>query len=163
MESQFLLNLNLALHLVGLSVSIGVSLTKYISLTKIHTDRSIDCRKWISALKASRGLNSYLGTGIGVAILSGVLMMHLAYSAFMYQLWFQLKMVALLMIIATGIISIWAESKLRELLMREEARYYYLPEGKLTINGKVDLIKTATGFQLMLFLVIIILASFRFL
>jgi uncharacterized membrane protein SirB2 len=48
-------------------------------------------------------LTKFLGVGMGLAILSGVFMMRLAYSPFMYQLWFQLKLVLLLLIILLGI------------------------------------------------------------
>jgi uncharacterized membrane protein YjgN (DUF898 family) len=93
---------------------------------------------------------------MGLAILSGAAMMYLAYSAFMAQLWFQLKMVVLLLIILLGILSTRNESKFRQLL-----------NGEANVDPKVfkkftTRIKVITGLQLAFFIVIIIFASFRF-
>ena len=97
-----------------------------------------------------------MGIGMGIAILSGALMMHLAYAAFMYQLWFQVKLVILLIIIAAGVITIRNESKLKKLLANGETMYENIYT-RLTRG-----MKFAVGLQFFLFLVIIILASFRF-
>jgi hypothetical protein len=93
---------------------------------------------------------------MGVAILSGALMMHLAYAAFMYQVWFQVKIGVLLIIIATGVVTMRNESKLRKLLANEETLYENI------YTRLTSVIKFAAGLQFFLFIVIIILASFRF-
>ena len=76
-------------------------------------------REWTIMLAAARQLTKFLGVGMGLGILSGVFMMRLAYSAFMYQLWFQLKLVLLLLVILLGIFLTRNESKFRRLLKEE--------------------------------------------
>jgi hypothetical protein len=156
METEFLINLGLALHLAGLSTVVGVVLTKYLSFKSLFSDGTIDHRKWTIVLGSSKRLNIYIGIGMGAAILSGALMMHVAYSAFMYQIWFQAKLGALVAIITAGITAMGIESKLRKLLS----------QGMHEIDDKVikfiRKIKLATGMQLFLLIVIIVLASFRF-
>jgi hypothetical protein len=106
-------------------------------------------------LAAARKLTRFLGFGMGVAILSGVLMMRLAYSAFMYQLWFQLKLVLLLLVILLGIFLIRNESKFGRLLKEE----LNVDATALRLAGRIKLF---TGLQLGLLIVIIFFASFRF-
>lgn len=156
MGTGFLINIGLALHLTGLSISIGVVLTKYLSFRKTFSAHDIDHRKWVLTLGATGRLNIYMGIGMGIAILSGALMMHLAYAAFMYQLWFQVKLVILLIIIAAGVITIRNESKLKKLLANGETMYENI------YTRLTSVMKFAVGLQFFLFLVIIILASFRF-
>jgi hypothetical protein len=156
MGTGFLINLGLALHLTGLSIAIGVVLTKYLSFKKVFSERAVDHRKWAFTLWATVRLNAYLGIGMGVAILSGAFMMYLAYAAFMYQLWFQVKIGILLIIIISGIVTTRNESKLRKLLANGETLYDNL------YTRLTSVIKFATGLQFILFIVVIILASFRF-
>jgi hypothetical protein len=151
MKTGVLLNLSLALHLVGLSMSIGVTLTKYLSFKSW----SVDYSKRATSLAAARKLNKFLGIGMGLAIISGILMMNLAYSAFMYQLWFQVKIIFLLLIMVLGIFSMKNESKLAKRVTDET-------NTDTTILNLVKHSKLLSGLQLGLFIAIIFLASFRF-
>lgn len=155
MNTAFLLNLSLALHLIGLGMSIGMTLTKYLSFGRFFAAGEFDKGKWMIALGASGRLTMFLGIGMGLAILSGALMMHLAYATFMHQFWFQLKISVLAIIIIAGIIANRHESKLRTVLKTEnkpENKYLKFPER----------LKLLSGIQFALFIVIILLASFRF-
>ena len=156
MGTGFLININLALHLTGLSIVIGVALTKYLSFNKTFSENDIKHQKMVFTLGATRRLNIYLGIGMGVAILSGALMMHLAYAAFMNQLWFQVKIGVLLIIIAAGIVTTRNESKLRKSLGAEEILH------KNIDTRLIRVIKFSAGLQFVLFIVVIILATFRF-
>jgi hypothetical protein len=156
MTTEFLLNLGLTLHLAGLSVSVGVTLAKYLSIRKLSSDDAGHHEKWLSILSAYKKLNVFMGIGMGVAILSGALMMRIAYSAFMQQVWFQAKIGVLLLIITGGILSNRKISKLKKSFAVKEPG---LESGQLQM---VRFITTTSGLQFMLFLVIIVLASFRF-
>jgi hypothetical protein len=156
METGFLINLGLALHLAGLSTVVGVVLTKYLSFKSLFSDGTIDHRKWTIVLASTKKLNIYIGIGMGVAILSGVLMMYVAYRAFMYQIWFQTKIAVLVVIIIAGIIAMGTESKLRKLLSE---RMGDIDDMLVKLTRKI---KLATAIQLFLFIIIIVLASFRF-
>jgi hypothetical protein len=155
MKTAVLLNLSLALHLVGLSMSIGIALTKYLSFRKVLLGNQFDQQKSAMTLSNTKTLTRFLGIGMGLAILSGTVMMNLAYSAFMYQVWFQLKVAVLLLIIVVGILSGRSESKLGRLL-----------KGEMGVNVIVlrllRRIKLLAGVQLALFIMIVFLASFRF-
>jgi uncharacterized membrane protein len=156
MSTGSLLNLGLAFHLLGLSTSIGVVLTKFLFYKKTFSDRAFDHRKWTLILGSTRRLNLYLGIGMAVAILSGAFMMNLAYAAFMYQLWFRIKITVLLLIIIAGIITTRNESKLKKKLSEEQDQLHNL------YKKQTRAIKLATGLQFLLFVMIIVLASFRF-
>jgi hypothetical protein len=155
MKTGVILNLSLALHLVGLSMSIGIALTKYLSFRKSFFGNEFDQQKWALTLSNAKTLSRSLGFGMGLAILSGALMMHLAYSNFMNQIWFQLKIALLLLIIVTGLLLGRSESKLRNLL-KEEMNL------DAVVLSSASRIKLFAGIQLVLFIMIIFLASFRF-
>ena len=156
METGVLLNISLALHLIGLSMSIGVAFTKYLFFNNNFAFSELDHPKWKLTIAAARRLTRFLGIGMGLAILSGVAMMHLAYSAFMVQLWFQLKIALLLVIILLGVLSMRNESKVKQLLKVESN------VDQRAFKKFATRIKLLASLQLGFFIVIIIFASFRF-
>ena len=146
---SMLLKLFLAIHLVGLVLTAGMTITRFILFFNLW--RSQDSNGLIE-LHLARRTNIFLGVGMGIAILSGLIMMHLAYSAFAHQLWFQLKVGAIFLALLCGIF-----------IMRSQRSVYKL---SLIASKNLPAIKfkllVGSGIQVFCFLLVIIFASFRF-
>jgi hypothetical protein len=157
MSNYYILKTALTLHIVGLAASSGLSLALFLATSKFWKILSQDRYKAAVILTSMKYLPVFVWIGIGLSILSGAVMMNIAYSAFMFQLWFQVKLVAVLVIILSGIIGGLAMHRVRKLIATE---------GDLTVAEDVlhrrAIIEISGAVQLLVFIVIFIMAAFRF-
>lgn len=149
----------LTVHLAGMATSVAGLYAGYFAfrrfnpviLNAIQTDNGdTGSVALVRALKSRRPL---FWIGVALSLLSGALMMNLAYSAFMSQVWFIVKMSLLVMII---VVFAWTRRKEKGLIKPGHA---YNPTRELSLARRI---RTAYWLQFAFYLVIIVLAVFRF-
>jgi uncharacterized membrane protein SirB2 len=151
---MILLQVCLVVHLAGLALMAGTTVSELIVFRAFSKRLGKDGVASSSLLDLAAGFPMMLGIGAGALILSGIGLMAVTHGAFTHQLWFQVKMLLIVAIILNGFITGG----------KHERR---LKEGIRT--NTPDMIKSAATnlqhfsmTQMALFLVIIILAVFKF-
>lgn len=117
MTTDYLLKLSLTVHIVGLTIAGGISLINYLTIRKFWKVFPIDKQKGTTIITAITKLPWLVWIGLVMLILSGAVMMYVAYSVFMEQLWFKLKLVLIILIIANGLMGSRFTGKLRKVLL----------------------------------------------
>lgn len=159
MNTQSLLHLFLSIHLIALTMAVGITIANAVATSQFWKLYHKQRQQGISAFRAIKKFQLFGGLGMMLLILSGVTMLWLYDWAFGEQLWFRLKMGCLLLIFVNGFTF---------------GRKTMMSMGRL-INGEVQASGPDAGIlrlkrsqaifnatQLSLFLIIIVLASFRF-
>jgi uncharacterized membrane protein len=153
MELYYLLKLALTLHIVGLAIAGGVSLANYMSYRRF----------WIQYVSGNSAANMLLeglikyprmiGVGLLISVISGITMMNLAFKGFMDQPWFRLKLsLIVLVIVNTALVYRWTKTIRKNIGREQEAKVMRI---RKKVNASVIL-------QLVFFLIIFVLAVFRF-
>ena len=159
MNMPNLLQVGLFLHIIGLATIAGVTLASYIISRKFRVLYIQDKQKGFAIMQAISKLPGVAGIGLLLLILSGVAMMAATGGVFGRQLWFRMKMVFVILIIA-GIIFLnrRLEKRLRKWVLED------ITHGNRTMQigslaGKITYVQL---FLLALFIIIFILSVFRF-
>jgi hypothetical protein len=152
-----ILKLFLTIHIIGLATSAGGVVTGYLNLKRVWRFSAIghinaSQLQILLILLASRW---YVWVGLGLSIISGAAMMHMAYSAFMGQLWFQVKLVAILIIVSTEVARGIYVRKARKMIANQPA----VSAEVISLKSIIDVL---SFIQIVSFLLIFVLAVFRF-
>lgn len=158
MTTYHLLKLFLTLHLAGLAIAAGTAFTNYIVFQRFWKGYAANKQHAISILRANARFPLITATGIGILILSGIGMMHLTQGIFMGQLWFRIKMGAMLLLLVSLLISGRSGRKLCKMLTAENGENY-ASNSTFTVQKTLKIFNIA---QLLLFLIIFLLSAFRF-
>lgn len=152
MNLHFLLRLSLTLHIAGLSVALGTALACFVIAGKIRKAAAGEPPLVTTLFATISGLPSLMSIGMAVSIISGVAMMQLAYAAFMYELWFRLKIGVILLLFVNGIIAARVLAKGRKRATQNDTGMGFVAQK----------MRALYGIQFLLFLLIVLLATFRF-
>jgi uncharacterized membrane protein SirB2 len=157
--SYDLLKTGLLLHMAGLSMIVGATLIGYIVVgyfRRVYAEGDADAG---SIMRIMPRFSYLTGVGVGLLIVSGFAMMYATAWVYATQLWFHLKMPAVLLVIILGeIVNRPQRKKLFALIADPESRIS-ARETILRLGGRIR------GFyltQLAILLVIIVLSSYRF-
>jgi len=153
------LQVSLILHIIGLSTVFGVTLVRYILSRKFWVQYKKDKEKGLTILQASSKLPLIAGIGLVLLILSGFMMMAITAGVFGHQLWFRIKMIVVILIIAVSVfLSKGLENRLRKWVTED------MIEGSSThpIGNLIGRINTVQLFLSSLFILIFILSVFKF-
>ncbi|NIG54762.1 hypothetical protein [Chitinophaga sp. Cy-1792] len=93
----------LVLHVAGITLMAG---TSFIDLIAFHTFRkaySRDNKESLAMIAFLNKLQHFLGIGMGLILLSGIIMMAKMHEIWGAQLWFRIKMILLLLVIFNGL------------------------------------------------------------
>jgi len=158
MAIEQLLPLGLALHLAGITMMVGTFLAGYFNNRQLWSFLPQERDKALIVSKATARYSLWQMTGGVMILLGGILMMVAVHGVFMRQVWFQVKMGLLVLLILNAVVTARpAAKKLRRLLAGKE-------------EGMDSLILAMTrrrlmvfyGLQLGLFLAIFVLSAFKF-
>lgn len=94
------LQAGLLLHLIGLTTIVGTTLVSYIILRQFRTEYIQDKHKGFAIMQALLKLPALVGIGLGVQIISGAMMLAAMGGGYAQQLWFKIKMLIVILIIA---------------------------------------------------------------
>lgn len=159
MNTQSLLHLCLAIHLIALTMAVGITIASAVATSQFWKLYDKDRLQGISAFQAIKKFQVFGGLGMLLLILSGIAMLWLYNWAFAEQLWFNIKMTCLLLIFVNGF-TFGRKSTIRMGKL--------IDEGRQVSNSDADILRlkrSQTIFhagQLSLFFVMIVMASFRF-
>lgn len=145
------------LHITGLAISGGLSLANYLSQRKYWKVAVADrCQVAMTSLPPR--IPALFWVGVVLLVLSGGMMMHLAFSAFMSQSWFHIKLGLLLLIILNAVVI--------NRLVRLFGKTHRSEHVSLSMQKERIRLKRTVTFlsfiQLVFFALIFVLAVFRF-
>lgn len=158
MNTLNLFQTGLLLHIIGLTILAGTTLTSYI-VQKQFQKQFQDKQRGLALMHLIIKLRRLAGIGLGLQILSGVMMIAVTGGGYGQQLWFKIKMILVILIIACTIaLSTGMQKRVQKLLIEEG-----VDRGRLLQIGKIAAKVNYVQLTLLLFFMIIfILSVFRF-
>ena len=159
MNTQNLLQAGLFLHITGMAAVAGVTLASYITLRQFRVQYTQDKQKGVAIMQAISKLPVVAGTGLVLLIISGLMMMAATRGLYGQQLWFKIKMIVVILIIACFIfLKRRLEKRLRKWVLDDIAH----GSNTLQIGNLARKITYVHLFLLSFFIIIFILSAFRF-
>jgi len=152
---MILFNIFLILHIAGVVIIAGTTLTAFVISKQLWV--FIETNREKAQIFNSNGALFGKMTGIGgmLTILSGIAMVVTMHSAFVSQIWFQIKMILVLLIILNASFFARAQNKkLSKLLAAGNTAYQFS-----TIKSKMNLYY---AIQFVFLMTIFVLSVFRF-
>lgn len=154
-----LLQSGLLLHIIGITVLVGSTLVSYIVQQRFLKEYKVDKQRGLVLMPMVSKLSRLAAAGLGLQIVSGITMIVATGDGFGQQLWFQIKMVLVLIIIAGSVFLN------RRLLNRLHLRVLndMMNQNKTQEIGMLARwIRYTQLFLLAFFLLIFVLSIFRF-
>lgn len=153
---NLLLEICLVLHITGITILTGTTLVNYVISKQFWSNIRVDINRAIIINSTTLTLGRITAIGGMLTVLSGIAMVALFHGAFNSLLWFRLKMVILLLIIAN---SLFVERPLNFKLKT------LLPGNANAVN-ELEAVKSKMNVyylsQLTMLLIIFVLSIFRF-
>jgi len=153
---NLLLEICLVLHITGITILTGTTLVNYVISKQFWSNIRVDINRAIIINSTTLTLRKITAIGGMLTVLSGIAMVALFYGAFNSLLWFRLKMIILLLIIAN---SLFVERPLNFKLKS------LLPGNANAVN-ELEAVKSKMNVyylsQLTMLLIIFVLSIFRF-
>jgi len=151
-------NIALVTHIVGITLMAGATFIDFIVFQLFWKAYPSDKTKSIVIEDMLHRLQRFMGIGMLVILVSGVVMMAYLHEVWGQQIWFRVKMGVLVLVIINGLgIRRRMGSKLKRLLTEES-----LPD----FDGKRSMLKRnitlVHAFQLLFFLIMFTLSVFKF-
>jgi hypothetical protein len=159
MNVQNLLNVGLVVHIIGMATIAGVTLASYVASRQFRKLYSQNKQTGVEILEVTRKFSMIAGIGLLLLILSGVVMLSATGGGYGQQLWFRIKMIFVISIMASGILlKMVLEKRLRARMLEDVAHG--------NRSEQVEILRSRISFvQLLLlsfFTIIFILSVFRF-
>jgi hypothetical protein len=159
MNTQTFLHLGLTVHLIALTMAVGVTIANAIATNQFWKLYDRNSAHGLSAFRAIKKFQVIGMIGLLLLILSGITMLWLYNWAYGEQLWFKIKMTCILLLLINGF-TVGRITTLRfERMLMEDGHQEGLKQDTLRLRTTSKLFHL---IQLSLFAFIIILASFRF-
>ncbi|HWA34688.1 MAG TPA: hypothetical protein VG737_11185 [Cyclobacteriaceae bacterium] len=152
-------HISLVLHIIGLATVAGTTLSAFVTRKQFWNQYSQDKQKGFAVMQALLKLSRIAGIGLLLLIISGVTMVAASGGIYGQQLWFKIKMMVVLLIIATSIFMTRALHRRLDKFVQKD-----MTQGNLT--QQIGMLTNRIGYvQLSLlafFVVIFVLSVFRF-
>jgi hypothetical protein len=153
------LQAGLLLHIIGLTTVAGTILVSYMILRQFRSEYTLDKQKGYAILQVLSKLPALAATGLVLQIISGVMMLAAAGGGYGQQLWFKIKMLLVILIIA-GIIVLYRNMQRRlhqwvldDMLHGDKTRQI------VSLTGRISRVQVILLF---FFMIIFILSVYRF-
>lgn len=157
MAIYYLLKLALTFHIIGLAIAAGLSLANFLTFQKFRKVYFNNKNEALIILDGNAKLPQIANIGIAISIISGVAMMILTDGVFIKQLWFEIKLGLLIIIILNIVWRSHLKKELHKMIAGNETGTYGSSFPELS-----RMIHISAFVQILLFLLIFILAMFRF-
>jgi hypothetical protein len=157
MIMNYLLPALLTLHLIALIVMAGTTLVDYITLKQFWRIFEKQTERASGMLGATASFSRIIGIGAALLILTGFGMMFVTHGVFGEQIWFRIKFVFVLLLVANGVfIGRRLGLRLRKtILLNDQTNQHGIPKLRSGLNR-------FHISQLLIFTVIIFLSIFKF-
>ena len=151
-------NIALVTHIVGITLMAGATFIDFIIFKQFWKAYPSDKPKSIVIEDMLHRLQRFMGIGMLVILVSGVVMMVYLHQVWGQQIWFRVKMGVLVLVIINGLgIRRRMGSKLKRLLTEESLPDFAWRRSRLKNN-----ITLVHAFQLLFFLIMFTLSVFKF-
>jgi uncharacterized membrane protein len=158
MELYYLLKLALTLHIIGLTIAGGISIANYLSYRRFWREYVFNKSKAFAVLEGIMKYPRIIAIGLILSVISGITMMNLAFSAFMYEAWFHVKLSLIIIVILNTVLIYRFTKRIRKNLISKD--------DEIILQQKVGMLRKKVQisvlFQLALFFLIFVIAVFRF-
>jgi len=152
-------NIALVAHIVGITIMAGTTFIDFITFKQFWKIFSDDKAKSLVIEDILYKLQRFMGIGMLVIIISGVLMMVYLHQVWGQQIWFRVKMGILVFIIINGlVIRRRMGSGLKKLLTEGSSDSRF----NAKLSGLRRNITTVHLFQMLFFTIIFVLSVFKF-
>ncbi|HEV8285041.1 MAG TPA: hypothetical protein VGQ09_12075 [Chitinophagaceae bacterium] len=156
---QNIYQIALVAHIVGITIMAGTTFIDFIAFKHFWKIFSADKAKSLVFEDNLYKLQRFIGIGMLVIIISGVLMMVYMHQVWGQQTWFRVKMGILVLIIINGlVIRRRMGSKLKKLLAKQSLEMSF----NARLSGFRRNITTVHIFQMLFFIIIFVLSVFKF-
>jgi uncharacterized membrane protein YbjE (DUF340 family) len=159
MNTQTILNIALTVHLISLTLAVGITVANAVAFPQFWKLYDKNKEQGLSAFEGIAKFQLVGIIGLLLLILSGITMLWVFHWTLGEQLWFRIKMILVLLLFVNGFtLGRTTTLKLRKLLKRKKDDNDAKPQtNRLRKNLQIFNLT-----QLSIFIVIIILAVFRF-
>lgn len=157
MNTQIFFQVLLILHLTGLALMAGTTVTDYIVFRAFLKPFGKEKERSLNLLDLKKNLSILLAIGAALLILSGTGLFIITDGLFIHQMWFKIKLFLVLALILNGfLVGTRQELKLKNSISKSESNH-----GKQT-NKAIFNLKIFYIMQMSIFFVIIFLSVFKF-
>jgi len=159
MISQTILHTTLVVHIVGISMVLGITIANYVAFKQFWKLYDINKEQGLSAFRAISKFQVVGITGLLLLILSGTIMLYLFQWTFYELLWFKIKLCLVLLIFING----FTMGRIQTLKL-----IAFLSEARAPSESPKDIALLKRNLrifhltQLLLFFLIIVVSVFRF-
>src|SRR5882762_4307952 len=156
MMSQTILHTSLVVHIIGVSMVLGITIANYVAFRQCWKLYGTHKEQGLSAFQAVSKFQIVGITGLLLLILSGIIMLYLFQWTFYELLWFKIKLCLVLLIFINGFTTGRIQT-LKLIAFLSEASES--PEDIALLKRNLRVFHLT---QLMLFFLIIVVSVFRF-
>jgi len=159
MMSQTILHTSLVVHIIGVSMVLGITIANYVAFRQCWKLYGTHKEQGLSAFQAVSKFQIVGITGLLLLILSGIIMLYLFQWTFYELLWFKIKLCLVLLIFING----FTTGRIQTLKLMA-----FLSEVSATGESPKDIALLKRNLrifhltQLLLFFLIIVVSVFRF-
>jgi hypothetical protein len=159
MSIATLRQIGLLLHIIGVTMAAGVALVSYLASRKFLSQYTLNREKGLAILHTVSILPMIARIGLLILVVSGVMMISASGGGFGQLLWFRIKMILVILIIA---VSLFVKMRLDKRLHRQLLHDIAHENTGGQIGTLVRRIGYVQLFLLSFFVIIFVLTSFRF-
>jgi hypothetical protein len=152
-----LLKLSLTLHIIGITMTTGSMLMSYVVYRKFRREYFADRQRALWILNGTGRFPMVAAIGMAVLVVSGISMMILTQGVYMNTLWFKLKLGIIVSLILNGMLVTRRLKTNLDRLVRSSGTF-----DEASLKAILKKLDGSMVFQLLLFVLIFALASFRF-
>lgn len=158
MSTFNLLSFGLVLHITGIALMAGGTLGVFVSLRQLWKYVPAEQQKAALLLRSSAGYTIFFGIGAGLILISGFLLLRAFQFSVTGQAWFRIKMaLVVLLFLNARIVAAPVINRLKKLLAAD-TNVMDLPQ-LFSLKRRLTVFHVV---QFMMFLVIFVLAVYRF-
>ena len=149
----------IVLHIIGISLLSGATVFDYLGFRQFWRFVTMDRTRSMIVLESNAVCQRLMGIGMGLIIVSGIVMMYYMHSIWGEQIWFRIKFVLLVLVIINGL-------GIRRMLGSKLTKRIHLitPDVDLTIE-LVAIRRNISGVHILQFILlfsIFVLSVFKF-
>jgi putative copper export protein len=151
--------IGLVFHIIGLTMIAGTTVSEFVMVRQFRKQYDQDKTKGFAVMQATSKLPPLTGIGLLLLIISGMTMVAASGGAYGQFLWFKIKMIVVLLIIATIILLRRGLEKRLHKLVSDDMAHGNVTMQVRTLASRVGYLQLSL---LSFFVVIFILTAFRF-
>ncbi|MBK9729854.1 MAG: hypothetical protein IPO83_00925 [Chitinophagaceae bacterium] len=156
---QAVLQITLTLHLIALAMAIGITLANAISQYQFWKLYDSNKEQGLAAFKATTKFRVFGIIGLMVSILTGLIMLWLLNWSLTALLWFKIKLAIVVLLFVNGFTLGRTTSDKLDAILKSENNTDEVQHETIRLRRNMQLFQLT---QLSMFIIIIILAVFRF-